>query len=110
MDFKLKINKYLSFTKEEPVLLAAAITFSYLLVFKAEQSDILEYVLFSIVMGYSFFLQAKNIFKKNLKDQILNAKINFVYNTYIKDEIESDEYELTRMEIIKLEEKLSLLK
>jgi hypothetical protein len=110
MDFKSKMNQYLNFTKEQPVFLAAAITFSYLLVFKAQQGDILEYILFSIVIGYTFFLQTKNMFKKDLKDQILETKVNFVYDIYKENEIKSGEYDLTRVKINKLEEKLKLIR
>jgi len=106
MGFKLKINKYQSFIKEEPALLATAITFSYLIVSKAQQNDILEYILFGIIMGYAFCLQTINMFKKNLKNQILETKVNFLYDIYKKSKIKSDEYSLIHTKITKLEEKL----
>jgi len=110
MGFKLKINKYQSFIKEEPALLATAITFSYLIVSKAQQNDILEYILFGIIMGYAFCLQTINMFKKNLKNQILETKVNFLYDIYKKSKIKSDEYSLIHTKITKLEEKLNLLR
>lgn len=110
MDFKSKTNKYLNFTKEQPVFFVSALTFSYLLVTKAQQDHILEYIIFAIVMGYAFFLQTKNIFKKDLKDQILEMKINFIYDTYKENDMKSDDYNFTCMKIDKLQEKLNLFK
>ena len=74
------INRYLNFVKEQPVFFAASITFSYLLVFKATEGTLLEYILFATVIGYTFFLQIKNMARQNFKAKIQEAKINYLYN------------------------------
>jgi len=109
MDFRSKINKYLNFAKEQPAFLATSISFSYLLVFKAQQGDILEYIMFAIIMGYAYFLQVKNMHKQNLKTQVHESKINFIYDIYKKQKNKSDENNRTHIKISELEVKLKNL-